>query len=194
LSDRKIVYQNWIVEIGRDPKNPPDVATSPGEGFIPELVSLDQFKHLGVADPAVVGSGVEAERVQLIRERVAVALAMLPDNEREFIERFYFIGQGYREISEKSGRSIHKLEAIHKRAVRRLKKELWPIVEELFGLARPGRPDCPICISPSRGDIDRIIETKKPEDTWRPIIAAIKQRYGLKVLSPLLLIGHQKYH
>ncbi|RKX24166.1 MAG: hypothetical protein DRP45_08815, partial [Candidatus Zixiibacteriota bacterium] len=102
--------------------------------------------------------------------------------------------QSYRQISEKSGRAIHKLEAIHKRAVRKLRKELRQTVKELFDLNGRSNHDCVICRSPHRAEIDKLIKQKMPEQTWRPVMKQIREAFGLKITTPQTLIGHRKYH
>ena len=135
-------------------------------------------------------------RLAMIRRRVGEAMAGLTEEEKEFVERFYYIGQGYRKISEKSGRSVYKLEAVHKRALRKLKKTLTPLVRELFDCETEGAKeyDCPLCRSPFRKEIDRLINGRDPEGTWRPIIRALKEKYGIKIKTPQILVGHEKYH
>ncbi|RME24945.1 MAG: sigma-70 family RNA polymerase sigma factor, partial [Candidatus Zixiibacteriota bacterium] len=59
------------------------------------------------------------KRTGQIRRAVRDALARLPETERELIEQFYFIGTTLPEIAAQSGRSVHRLESLLHRAVRR---------------------------------------------------------------------------
>lgn len=187
---KRILYQDWIVALGRDPEEPLDMATI----------------------TAPKPTDLESLRTKQIREAVQQALARLPEEEREFIERFYYIGQGYREIVHKSGRAIHKLEALHKRAVRQLQKELAPFVIKMFGISstdlsgtstksmstnhisEESRPVCPVCCSADRAKIDQLIVERDRKTTWRPVIRVIKERFGIIIRTPQTLIGHEKYH
>jgi len=166
MSSNRITYQNWIVDIGFDPERRP-----------PQQAAAD--------DP-----GRQAE----IRERVNAALAKLDEQEREFIVRFHFQGQTYRSISERSGRPVHRLETLHRRALRRLRRELAGWVEETFGIDVSPQKDCVICRSANRPAIDRLIASRDRTRSWRPVIEQLRERYGLVIRSPQTLIGHEKYH
>lgn len=162
----RIIYQNWIVELGRDPE------TSPTGGPV----------------------GSESPRLGAIREAVAAALDRLSETEREFITRFYFMGQSYRELSEATGRPDFRFEGMHRRATRRLRALLGPFVREQFGLEVEQQPDCPICSSPQRREVDRLIAAKTARMTWRPIIRQLPLKYGISIATPHVLISHARYH
>ncbi len=163
MPSSRIVYQDWIVELGRDPALPPS-----DEG--------------------------ESERGKIVEEAVETALKALSDNEREFIQRFHYMGQTYRQISESTGRTVHRLEALHRRATKRLRKELAPLVLDFYGVTGDSAPQCIICRSDHRREIDRLIADRKKTATWRPVIREIRKRYGLRITTPQTLIGHEKYH
>lgn len=192
MSSNRIVYQNWIVELGRDPDRPPDI---PGPDLDrSDFISLDELPEMSAARDKSNPAGSDFERVAAIREAVGCALEQLSDDEREFVERFYYIGQSYQRISQKSGRAIYKLEAIHKRAIKKLRKLLAPTVATMFGLTAGDNPRCVVCNSEYRGEIDRLIASREPRATWRPVIQTIKKKYGLIITTPQTLIGHRKYH
>ena len=169
MSKNRIILQNWIVDLGYDPRN-----------LEPQAIT-DQSSD---AD----------DNVERIKEEVAQAVSSLPKEERELIERFHFMGQSYRELSASTGRAIHRLEAMHQRAVRRLRKLLNPLVKELYGLSDKSPPACPLCRSPARAEIDRVIAEKPESETWRTTLTRIREDYGITVKSPQLIIGHRKYH
>ncbi len=176
MTSNRIVYQNWIVDLGRDPAQAPEPLT-------PER----QFGAQGIDAP-------EVERRNRIEEAVGAALGKLDDNECEFIERYYFMGQSFGEIAAMSGRLVHRLEALHRRAVRKLRKNLAPLVAEMFDLRTDSRPDCLICQSSERACIDRLIAERDRAGTWRPVMKQIRDDYGVRIRSPQILIGHEKYH
>ena len=68
------------------------------------------------------------------------------------------------------------------------------MVAELFGVTEESRPDCIICRSEHRREIDRVIASREEAETWRPVIRKIRERFGLKITTPQTLIGHEKYH
>ncbi|MBI5265976.1 MAG: sigma-70 family RNA polymerase sigma factor [candidate division Zixibacteria bacterium] len=134
-------------------------------------------------------------RLERIREQVQLAIRGLDENEREFISRFYYMGETYRHMAEASGRKIYSLEALHRRALRKLRKALARFAEAEFGVTpeKPRRP-CVVCDSPRRAEIETLINARPAEATWRSVMRAIAQEYGVRVATPQVLIGHQKYH
>ncbi len=192
MGSNRVVYQNWIVELGGDPErlrrsqrwDEPRLESVSLDDPSAVGISNDQARRLGSDDPATAD----------IRARVRQAMEKLDDQEKEFVIQFYFMGRGYRQLSEKSGRPVHKLEALHKRAVKKLRKELVAFVQERFGLEPEPTGGCAICRSPHVDEIDRIIRGRDRRATWRPVIKLLREVYGLKVSSPQILIGHEKYH
>lgn len=175
MATNRIVYQDWIVELGFDP------------------AEAERARDEALAGPSSRETA-ENLRVERIREAVQAALKELTDDEKELIERLHYMGQTYAELAESSGRAVHRLEAIYRRAVRKLRRNLAPLVKEMYGLSG-GRPrDCPICASLHRRAIDRIIEARDRQKTWRPVMVEIERRFGLKIATPQILIGHSKYH
>jgi len=176
MSGSRLVYQNWIVELGG----------------CPDQVRAEAGKAEQDISPGQLAR--EKERQEMIRNEVAEALSTLTDDEKEFIERFYYCGQTYGEISKRSGRAIHKLEAIHKRAVRKLKRRLQPLVARLYGCENARKESCLICDSPYRLQIDRLISNRRHSETWKKVIRTVRDEYGIRIGTPQTLIGHKKYH
>ena len=165
---RRMIFQDWIVELGRDPallwEGPDPVETA--------------------AEP----------RVAQIATVVRAALGRLPEADREFLERYYFMGQGYPELERRTGRPRHRFESLHRRAIRRLRRELARFAQKEFGIEyRPGA-NCPLCRSKNRPEIDRLIAAKQPDGTWRPIIRTLRDQYHITVTTPQIVLGHAKYH
>jgi hypothetical protein len=179
MSSNRVIYQNWIADLGRDP----DLKFDP-----------DSRDHQQAMSGSTGREAAPDERLEKIRTAVAAALDKLSENEREFIERYYFMGRSYREISELSGRAIHRLEALHQRAIKKLLKALSGLVNELYGLTPARAPNCPICASPERLEIDRLIASRDLTATWRPVMQLIAGRFGVTIRSPQTVIGHEKYH
>jgi hypothetical protein len=192
MSGNRVVYQNWIVEMGFDPAQLRTIENR--EDPLQESISLDEPSACAISDEESQRVIEEREKASEIRSRVREALERVSVQEQEFIVQFYFMGKSYREISEQSGRPIYKLEALHKRAVKKLKKELGGFVRERFGVETESDADCLICRSPHVAEINRLLSQRDKTATWRPIIKILRDKYGLKVSSPQVLIGHEKYH
>ncbi len=190
MSSNRVVYRNWIVEIGRDPAK----TRERGERASSELISLDDLVAATISSEAIRQVIAERKDSEVIRHAVQKALEKLDEQGREFITQFYFIGKTYREISEQSGRPIHKLEALHKRSLKKLKKELSSFVKEHFGIESRLESKCPICRSSFLPQINRLIAKRNKTSTWKPIIKTLRERYSLKICSPQVLVGHEKYH
>ena len=121
-------------------------------------------------------------------------LAAFLKKEREFIERYHFEGESYCRIAEAMGMRMAMIDGLHRRATIKLKKLLAAFMADEFNLKVEAGPECPICISQYRDEIDRLIASKQKEETWRPIIQKLKKEYGIVIKTPQILIGHQKYH
>ena len=169
MTSSRIVYQNWIVDLGRDP-----------EAIYSNRVATDRI--------------YDEKRIEQIRQAVNAALAELDEDEREFIIRFHHMGESYRQISDKSGWPIHRWEALHKRILKKLRKLLAPFVDEVFGLSSAQTPSCPICSSKYVEQLNEIISNRDRKQTWKPVLRLFRTKYNLVISAPQLLVGHEKYH
>lgn len=160
------------------------------------------IEHFGYADPEMEKKGMPElsteEKSSIVDEetnlRVREAVGKLTPLEREFIEYFYFECKSYQVISQILNKKIHKLERIHNRALSKLKTLLSDYVEARFNLSTPEETDCIICKSPFRHELDKLIQAKKEEETYKSLIRIFKQKYGLDVKTPQVIIGHKKKH
>ena len=164
MSRARVVYQDWIVNLGYDPSGPR-----------PDQLSPTEYNSNIIA-------------------AVNDALTGLDREEAAFIRLFYYQGKGYREIGEISRREIYRLEALHRRALRKLKTRLTASLAETVPLPTCTPPACVLCRHPDREKIDRLIVSKPDTETWKPIIDILKQEFGIKIGTPQCLIGHKKYH
>ena len=126
--------------------------------------------------------------------KVREAVERLSPLERQFVEYFYFEDKSYREISVLLNKSIHRLESIHHRALGKLKMLLSDYVKTRFKLNIPEETECIICKSPFRQELDKLIRAKKEEETYKSLIRIFKGKYGLKIKTPQVIIGHKKKH
>ena len=169
MASDRIIYQNWIVELGFDPRTRP----GPGRGSTADC---------------------PPGRAEMIEEAVGAALKRLTEDERELVARFHLMGQSYAEIAAQSGRAQYKLEALHARALRKLRRALAPSVRQWYPEIPAEQPDCPLCRCPRRVEIDRVIKERDRTATWRPVIRTLREEFGIVVTTPQILIGHEKYH
>lgn len=191
MAPHRVVYRTWLVEKTGQSRSaePPDHRNS-----APEILSLDDHEASALSTDQLAHPDVGIRDVNPIQLAVRKALNCLADDERQFIERFYFRGQEYRTISQRSGRTCHSLSALHDRALRRLRKELGPFVQECFGIQLQKQKPCLICQSPHLSEIDRLLAERDRSQPWSATIRTLRNEYGLIVKTPQILIGHQKYH
>jgi hypothetical protein len=166
MGKAKIVYRDWIVRYGADPC----------------LVRREPAQ----VDPVVAN----AEIVRAVR----AALEKLPPFQKELIERYYFLGSSCIELASDCNLKVSEVQAYLGQAVKSLKKSLNSFVRKKFGLVTDRIRDCPVCSSPFRESIDRLILARKPNETWKNIIRILKRDFGVFINTPQVLIGHKKYH
>lgn len=158
-------YQDWIVASDCDP----------GRSW-PETVRAGEFYN----QDAILA--------------VTQALDSIPEDEAAFIRRFYFQGLTHEEIGRETGRDTDRLILLHRRAVRSLIARLRPRYNHQEAGNTPPRPDCPLCRHSDRQGIERLLHTKRREETWKRIIAILRETFGTPNLTPRQIVGHLKYH
>ncbi len=178
MASNRITYQDWIVEIGRDPSRPP-APEQPDE--IPDRTAREEP---GQTDP----------RLDSIRSQVQKAMNALTESEQGFLIDFYFLGESYESMAARQGRAVYKLEALHQRALRKLRKSLAGLASREYGIRVEKHPRCPVCSSPHRAEIDRVIRSRKEHENWGTIMRRVRDRFGVEIRSPQTIIGHLKYH
>ncbi|MFZ1682633.1 MAG: hypothetical protein WAU88_00750 [Candidatus Zixiibacteriota bacterium] len=182
----KIVYQNWVVD-----------SAYHGEEDENDLCTTGRRKRPDRQPVHVKLVSVEAaEDVALtrLREQVGVAVAQLCYEQREFIERFYYAGESYFEIARGLHHAPRRLETVHRQALKRLRKILAPLVRSYYGITKDAATGCPICQSEHRETIDDLIGNRDRTRYWQPVMREIRDKYGIRIKSPMTLIGHEKYH
>ncbi len=184
----RIIYQDWIVELGREPS---EIAR---ESSLWNNVSGHLDRAFAGLDGLRVSSSVDTARVVRIKEAVNRALESLDEEEQEFVVRFYYMGQSYSELAELSGRPVHKLETMHRQVIRRLRNQLAALVDDGCSSSREEVCRCPICSSPRRREIDELIRARNPQETWRRIMRNLKREFEIDIKSPNTLAVHEKYH
>ena len=188
MAKNKLIYQNWLVEIGYDPR----LKSEFFEQF--EQLSLEELFDSGFD---ILSSDQHNQPVGLkenIVKAVQSALEQLDDEEREFIIRFHFMGESYAEMIEQTNRKLYKLSALHKRALKKLKRHLKRFVLKQFNIKDDTPVVCPICNSDDLININRLLKERDKKSTLRPVIKELKEKYNIKINSPQIIIGHEKYH
>ena len=192
MSGKRIIYQNWITEIGYDPNFYDTFSLS--KKMSKEFVSIDDLERDDSLKVDSENLKHKQKKLENLRKAMKRALDTLTDNEREFIVLFYYMGKTYREISEKSNKAIYRLEALHNRALKKLKIELADFVKESYKIKIKPVKKCPLCNSQYSHGINLLIKNRDKTDTWKSVIRQIKEKYKIRITSPQLLIGHEKYH
>ncbi len=134
------------------------------------------------------------KREESINREVRKAVKRLSSVEKQFVQLFYFDFKSYQEIARILKKKVHKLERIHQRALGKLRIILADFVKERFKLDVPEDTDCIICKSPFRQELEELIRNKKEEETYAPLIKIFKQKYGVDIKTPQVIIGHRKKH
>ncbi len=188
MAKNRLIFQNWLVEIGYDPK-----LGGPHKNKI-EQISIDELFDSGFDITFEIPDSQQTNRSEIIQQAVKAALEKLDDDEREFIIRFYFMGEKYIEIAEKSDRELYSLVSLHNIAIKKLKRNLKQFVKEQFAVEEPKQSKSYIRDYEHKDAIDKMIVDKHPKATWKKIIGHVAKRYNIKIKSPQILIGHEKYH
>lgn len=187
MSQNRIIYQNWLVELGAEPKE------IQKEGLL-KIISLEELLEGRFDLSPEYQTRTETLKQAELKEAVASALKKLSEEEQEFIIRFYYMGESYATLAELSNRSIHKLSVLNKKAIKKLKKQLAVFVQKRFGIKEKNSPKCSICLCDNCAEINRLIQNRDKTKTWRPILKILREQYNLKFKSVQAVIGHEKYH
>lgn len=175
---RRTRYLNWADEIFGHSDEEKE------KNYVAEQTDEDKTQIVDAEDPF-------REETNL---KVRQAVERLSPLERQFVEYFYFEDKSYREISVLLNKGIHRLERIHRRALGKLKMLLSNYVKTRFKLNLPEQTGCIICKSPFRQELDKLIQAKKEKETYKSLIRIFKEKYGLKIKTPQVIIGHKKKH
>lgn len=188
MGKSRLVYVDWIVELGRDPERQLPEQDGP-EISIADLSEEElRTRAIGRADP----------RLEILQAEVREAVASLPELERELIERVHFLGESISDLAERSGRKLHRLEAALLRAKRKLAillSQYEPKVNDAVNSPELRTiSSCPVCQSPNRLAIELLIRAKPVDATWKLIMRKLRDQFGLNLKVPQRLISHEKYH
>lgn len=165
MGKRRVIYQEWIVELGYDPSRSWIEYFFPTEGYNHDVIAA-----------------------------VNRALRALDDEEASFIRTYYLQGASFRRISEETGMAKYKLESLHHTALKKLVRSLHILLGGKYNIPSPKDPACPLCNHPQIEAINSLIQSKSERETWKRIIRALRDDFGIILSTPQRLIGHQKFH
>jgi RNA polymerase sigma factor (sigma-70 family) len=174
----RIRYSNWVAELFG--QSDPEIENK-------VITKLSSEEKSSVVDD-------ENLSMEQINQKVREAVEKLLPLERQFVEYFYFECKSYKEISLILNKTIRRLERIHNRALSKLKMLLSDYVKTRFNLSIPEETDCMICKSPFRRELDKLIKAKKREETYKSLMRVFKEKYGLDIKTPQVIIGHKRKH
>ncbi len=170
MSTSRLIYHNWIAEHGPDPG-----------------------RNAWTTGP--VESNITSDRqLEELREIVKQAVESLDEQERFLVFRYYYLGQSFGEMSLLSGRALYRLAALHRRALRKLRRHLAGFVKARYDLTSQIHCTCPVCQSPHRKEIEAILRSRDRRRSWKPVLELLNERFDLTISTPQVLIGHEKYH
>jgi len=162
---KRIVYQDWIVDLGRDPAGPQSDETATTGGYNHEIIEV-----------------------------VHRTLEKLRPEEAEFIRLYYMQGMNLRHISRQTGKPIYLLEALHRRTLKKIKPLLQEFLGGKYNVPQPDANNCPLCRHSRSKEINIMIQSRSESETWRPIVEILRDEYGINLSTVSELTGHAKYH
>ncbi len=169
---KRIRYLDWATEL---------------YGYLDEEIEDKVFQNTSRSRESL-------ERERSINREVRKALERLSFEEKRFIQLFYFEFRSYQQIAGILKRKVYKLERIHRRSLDKLKILLAGFVKKQFKIKVPEETDCIICKSPFKRELEKLIRNKKEEETYSRLMRVFKQKYGIDVKTPQVIIGHRRKH
>jgi hypothetical protein len=164
MGRNRIIYRNWATDLSGP--------TSSAEPFeMPDLDRNDQ-----------------------INQAVRAAIEKLDPVERELIERYYLRYEEFAAIADSIKIAPYRLETVHARAIKKLRRELGDFVESAFGLRTDRVTNCCICNSIHRAAIERTIAERDKKRPWRILIQRLRDQFGLRIRNYQTITSHQRYH
>lgn len=126
-------------------------------------------------------------------EAVHAALDKIPEVELRVVREHHFEGKTFAHIAEEMGVDTQTVANQFERALRRLRKLLADFAKAEYGIS-PIRDKCVICDSPGRESIDKLLAERKPGEELGSYMRKIRTQFGVKVVSPMTIVAHLKYH
>jgi len=147
-----------------------------------------------IASEGLFDSDDPTELQREIQAQVREAISRLSERDREFVQLYWFEGRPVHELAEMFGRRPHNIEGYNQQVLRKLQNLLTGFVKRRFRIDAKADESCILCSHPKRCDIDILLNSKRPEETFRRIYRELEERFDLSISTPQILIGHIKYH
>lgn len=144
----------------------------------PEIIDILTIAPSPNPDPEVVAA-------------VDFAIKKLEPELREIIYERVYEGRKISEIAVNLNKSEKEITALLYEAKRQLKILLADFVKQRWSIETKG--NCRICSHNSRKKIEKILITKKENDSWGQITSEIHKAVGEQFHPPQILIAHLKH-
>ncbi len=122
---------------------------------------------------------------------VRTALGKLESIEREVIVRYYFMGQGLRQIADTLELSVYSVRSQLNGGILKLRALLARFVSRRYGIRIRKRKRCPLCVD---GRFDHVIHNCGPVGPWRPALKQMEAVGFKRVKSVRTIIHHYEKH
>ena len=116
----------------------------------------------------------------------------LPDPHRQVIIMYHFENAEIDQIAREMNVSESDICRFLDEGLRLLQRRLIESVHKRW--PKRFRQKCPICNHPRRKEIDQLLTSRKPTNSWGKTNRAIKRRFGCTFNPPFVMINHLKYH
>jgi hypothetical protein len=126
-----------------------------------------------------------AEASPQVASAVERAMRALKPFQREVIARRFWQGQDFRLIAQALESSPSEVRNCLRRTLRRLRSALAPDSENIGNHRK-----CVICRHPRRMEIDRLLGLRRPIDTWRGYMIALRVQFGIAGIPPKAVEAH----
>lgn len=131
------------------------------------------------------------EREEIVRE----AVGSLPDEERQVVELYHFMGRSPVDIAEELKLSGRVVDRRLRFAAVKLRRLLAEYANKSYQIPlSPDLQSCPICTSQRRAEAELIISSKEERETWRRVMRELRDKLSIHIRTPQTLLGHVRHH
>jgi hypothetical protein len=127
-------------------------------------------------------------------ESVRQEVSGLSDNHRQVIIMYYFESREITAIAIELHLNENDVRKLLREGLGQLKHRLTDLVQKRWPDRFAALKPCPICSHPRRRQIDKLLEARKPTDSWGKVNRAVRQKFGCTFNPPSVIINHLKYH
>ncbi|MBD3233283.1 MAG: hypothetical protein GF315_06120 [candidate division Zixibacteria bacterium] len=139
----------------------------------------------------IIGGFIMLNQDRSPEKAVRAALGKLESIEREVIIRYYFMGQGLRQIADTLELSVYSVRSRLNGGTLKLRSLLARFVSRKYGLRIRKRKSCPLC---ENSRFDHIILNCGPIGPWKPVFKQMEAVGFEGVKSVRTIIHHYEKH